>query len=703
MNPSAPIAPAPPLRLPRLAALLALATGSAVLLGWTFDLAFLKSVLPGFVTMKANTAVGFMLLGGALWLRVCGARVIWAARFCAGLTVILGALTLSEYVAGRDLGIDQLFFTEPPGTIGTLAPGRMAPASAINFILLGSVLLWSGSTPASAVAFWVALLAGVLGFLPLVGYLYGTSRHYGVGHYSQLALHTTVLFVVLSFGVMRIQVQAGFVRLATSSTLGGWLVRRLAAFVVGIPLAVGGLLTWAEQYDLVENAFGGAVMTVATMLLLAGAIWRFASLLNQNEVSRREAEMNERRSAERYRRLVKLAPLPLAIVDQAGTTSYVNDRFSKTFGYTRDDIPTQAQWWQLAYPEEEYRLWVKAIWEEAVTKAIRENVDIEASEYVVTCKDGTVRIVEISGVVLGDEVLVTLFDITERARAEQQAQAAQAETERLLALAEQSRRVLLSLVEDQKRAEEEIRALNTTLEQRVAARTAQLELSNKELEAFSYSVSHDLRAPLRGIDGWSMALLNSYGDRLDETAHKYLGRVRSETQRMGQLIDDLLKLARVTRTAMHADTVDFSAVAQGIAQRLLDGQPERAMVFDIAPDLTVQGDAALLEIALTNLLDNAAKFTGRCAQPRITFGRLPPNTAGELVFFVRDNGAGFDMDYAEKLFGAFQRMHKTSEFPGTGIGLATVQRIVHRHGGRIWAESRPGQGATFYFTLPGNI
>lgn len=246
---------------------------------------------------------------------------------------------------------------------------------------------------------------------------------------------------------------------------------------------------------------------------------------------------------------------------------------------------------------------------------------------------------------------------------------------------------------DRERAEQRIRHLNEELERRIL----QVEATNRELESFSYSVSHDLRAPVRGIDGLSAMLQEEYGGMLDETARGYLKMIREGTHRMDDLIKAMLELARVSRGELHAGPVGLSELYREVEHELRLAEPDRQVEIEIEPNMTVRGDRAMLRSVVQNLLGNAWKFTRRRTLARITCGRQ--EQGGVVQYFVRDNGAGFDMTHAAKLFTPFQRLHAGKDFAGTGIGLSTVQRIIHRHGGRVWAEGVVGQGATVYFTL----
>ena len=268
---------------------------------------------------------------------------------------------------------------------------------------------------------------------------------------------------------------------------------------------------------------------------------------------------------------------------------------------------------------------------------------------------------------------------------------------------ERSRQMLQRLAEinidlkgqvlQREQAEIQVRKLNDELEMRVRQRTAELSAANRELEAFAYSVSHDLRAPLRGIDGWSMALLEDFHDKLNDEGREYLTQVRKETQRMSELIDDILELSRITRSELRREPVDMSQMAQTLLNQITSRDQGRKADIVVQPDLRAVGDPHLLRQVLENLLSNAWKFTKNCDMARIEFGMY------QNAFFVKDNGAGFDMAYANKLFSPFQRLHRVSEFPGTGVGLAIVQRVVRRHGGDVWADSKVNEGATFVFTL----
>jgi PAS domain S-box-containing protein len=322
----------------------------------------------------------------------------------------------------------------------------------------------------------------------------------------------------------------------------------------------------------------------------------------------------------------------------------------------------------------------------------------KAVEIPIQRKDGEIRVALWNSANIfdkeGKEIVATIAqgqDITERKRVEKEFIGLNTELERTVS--ERTRELrdsqlaLLNLVDD----------LNQTSRGLAFANDA-LDAVNKELAAFSYSVSHDLRAPLRSIDGFSNALLEDCEDKLDDDGKKYLERIRRATQNMGRLIDDMLNLSRVTQSEFRQEQVDLSKMVHEIIDTNQQRNPLNGMTVNIQEDIIVQGDQRLMHIAMTNLLDNAWKFAGKQEHSQVEFGAIVKD--GERIIFVRDNGVGFDMNYAGKLFGAFQRLHRSDEFPGTGIGLATVRRVMNRHGGQAWAESEVGKGATFFFTLP---
>jgi len=444
------------------------------------------------------------------------------------------------------------------------------------------------------------------------------------------------------------------------------LVHRMWRWTVGLVL-LGVAAVWALSAGVTKPL---EQMADAADAIASGDYSRRASVSRQDEIGRLGSAFNlmaarvaesrealEARVRERTRELTysreemdqffAMSLDLLCIADIHGTFTRVNPAWENVLGWSSADL-TASPYVHLVHPED-------------VASTLRESEKLAAGGVTVNfenryrCKDGAYRWLSWKAVANPDRALVyaTARDVT-----------------------------------DEKRAARDLQHY-----------AAELSVANRELEAFSYSVSHDLRSPLRSIDGFSQALLEDCGDRLGPEGQEHLRRIRGAAQHMGRLIDDLLKLARVTRADLTFEAIDLSAIAQRALTRLAETHSDRSVAWKVHPGLRAAGDPRLIEIVMTNLLENAWKFTGKRSHGEIEFGvRNGDGRARE--YFVRDNGAGFDATYASKLFGAFQRLHHATDFPGTGIGLATVQRIVTRHGGYIRAEGAPNQGATFAFTLP---
>jgi len=421
--------------------------------------------------------------------------------------------------------------------------------------------------------------------------------------------------------------------------------------------------------------------------LVAERTWQ----LELELAERKRAEAALRESEEQFRAMFQVASIGMAQADvRTGHWLRVNDRMCQITGYSAEELLT-LHVPEVTHPEDRARDW------EAFQRVVRGEAPEYRLEKRYVRKDGTVVWVNVNMTVIRDaegrpvRTIATIEDVAERKRVETQ-------TRELLAEVDASRRVLLSVVEDEKRAETALSQLNAELEQRVLDRTAELSAANQELDSFAYAVSHDLRAPLRAMSGFSVAMLEDFGASLPDKARGYLDQIRKASQNMGQLIDGLLALSRSTRGELQRDRIDLSAMAERLCQELARTEPTRTVDWRVEPRLTAWGDARMIEVVMMNLLSNAWKYTAGCAAPSVRVHA--ERQGGRLMYCVTDNGAGFDMRHADRLFKPFQRLHRQDEFPGIGIGLATVQRVVHRHGGTLSATAAVGQGATFRFHLP---
>jgi PAS domain S-box-containing protein len=638
--------------LPPAAAGLTALLGVEVLVGWLLGVQALTRLLPDAVSIRPNAALGFLLCGVALfllgpararqgqWQRTLG-------RACAAAAALLGGLTLLEYVAGVDLGIDLVLFRQAQLALPAKVGGRMGANAALNFLLLGGALLTLDAGRRFKPTEVLATLAALVAVTALIGHLFGEADLYALRHYTPMAIPGGIAFVALAVGLLVSRPVGGLMGVLAHDGAGGALARRLLPWVLVTPVVIGWLRYRGQSAGLFDFEFGLSIMVVSSVVLLAFVVLWTARSLTRTDLSRRQAEQALHRNEVLLSAVFDATTDAIFVKDLAGRYLTINDAGARVMGRPVAEVLGRSV--EEIYPPEvaqAVRAHDQAVLETGETRTVEEELIVGGARRTFLATKGLYR--DADGTPIG--IFGMSRDVTE-----------------------------IKQVDEVRRA-------------RDAA-----EAANRELEAFAYSVSHDLRAPLRSIDGFSQALLDDYPDRLDESGRHYLERVRANAQRMSQLIDDLLDLSRVSRSELHREQIDLSAAAREIVTELRRTHPDRDVEVVIAEGLRATGDGRLLGVALQNLLGNAWKFTAKKERARIELGRTDQN--GKSAFYVKDDGAGFDPRYADKLFGAFQRLHSPKEFDGNGIGLATVQRIVLRHGGRVWAEGEVGRGATFYFTL----
>lgn len=646
-------------------ALLIILIGILVIIGWHFNISLLTSINEEFVSMKVNTAICFLISGIILILLhhpFSIHKVI--ARILAATITMIGTTTLLQYIFGFNIGIDELIYHDYTIAVGTSHPGRMAPNTAFNFVLIGLAfyLFTFEKFNIKSIIVFLIVTPITISSLSIAGYVFELTELTGLVSYTQMALHTSVTFILVCSGLF---ISTFNQREAYSTTenklLAGLTFATFLIITVSI-LSIEGIQSLLTDSEHVENT----------------------SIINNIFISV-HTNIIEVQSAER------------------GFLLAGEDKYLTTHKKSNDVIPELFK--QLNLFENENSLFEKKIVQLKNIVQERLNYSYQVISLVKTkgLREARILFASGKGKNLTDSIRVFIYslvtennDLLKKRKIIEVSQANR--IKKIILLSTLFQILLLSVIlfivikdiTGRKKAEGLLHKLNE-----------ELETANKELESFSYSVSHDLRAPLRHIDGFIKMLQSSTKEKLDDKSNRYLGIISGAAKQMGQLIDDLLHFSRMSRTAINYSLVDMNQVVNEVKEEIMSTLKNSNIEWKISNLPGIQTDPSMMRVVWMNLISNAVKYTSKVEKPIITIDAQ--RNENEITFIVKDNGAGFDSNYAHKLFGVFQRLHSSEEYEGTGIGLATVKRIVSRQSGRTWAEGDIGKGAAFYFSLPTKI
>jgi PAS domain S-box-containing protein len=759
-------------------------TGLLVLAGWALDLTVLKSLSPGFVSMKPNTALAFVLAGGslqALYNSPSNQYLRAAALAAAFAVALIGLITLSEYLYGWDLNIDELFFSEDAAPIATDSPARMGPNSALCLFLIGVSLMVLDIRRCYPVAQVLTLVSALVSLTAFIGYVYGVESLYGPGSTNGMALHAAVCFLLLSAGVLLTRQDHGLLVIVTSDAAGGVMARRLLPAAIVIPFALGWLTVLGRRAGFHGPEFAVFLVVIWSIVSFAALTWWNSGSLYRLDVVRKRAEEDLTKGRAQLAEAQRIAHVGSAEWDIAANAVTWSDELYRICGYEPNAVaPDFRSFLDRVHPED------RGTVEQSIANSLRTGEPF-ALDYRILRPDRTMRMIHGEGRIVDDEdgeplkLLSTAQDITERKQIEEALRENEARTRSIIDFANDAfitidaagvitdwnpqaeatfgwsrsdviGRALADTVIPVQHREEHLEGLhryvisgdgpmlNQRLEmealhrdghlfpvemtvvpirwgrghifsvfmrditerkraqEALARQTEELTRINAELEDFTHSVSHDLKEPLRGIEAFAGFIAEDYGDKLDEQGQRYVNVLRESAVRMKDLIDDLLQLSRIGRTRYEYAPVPLRSLVEDVSLELNYSLQEKHAELWIDPELpTVACDKVRIREVFKNLISNAVKYNDK-PRPQINISCTSDN--GAVTLSVRDNGIGIDLDYHEKIFKIFQRLHHREEYEGTGVGLAICKKVVEAHGGRIWVESAPGNGTTFLFTLP---